>query len=185
MKMGLLDKIADRLGYQPKYGEDKDAKFTYPSTIDAIEQEGLKFLKETDTLAKRTTTIREEIDRISSLFLLAEEKTDAKTQKIAINAFYNLCQTSIIPWLRAVDNPKLLKKVKLFYFKYNLNHDVPNSYNKLIIYAKYLMGFFTEVDVSIPRPVIIRSSANPQDHRETIIRIESDSTKPQERGDKE
>jgi hypothetical protein len=102
---------------------------------------------------------------------------------MAINAFYNLCVTSIIPWLRTVDNPTLLKKVKMFYFKYNLNHDCPSAYNKLIIYARYLMSFFTEVDVTVPRPVIIRSSANPQDHKETIIRIESDSTKPQENRD--
>jgi hypothetical protein len=171
--MGLLDKIADRLGYVRKYGEDKDAKFRYPSTIDAIEQEGLKFLKETDTLAKRTTTIKEEVDKISGMFLLAEAKKDVHIQKMAINAFYNLCATAIIPWLRAVDNPKLLKKVKMFYFKYNLNHDVPNAYNKLMIYCKYLMSFFTEVDVTIPRPVIIRSSANPQDHKETVIRLET------------
>jgi hypothetical protein len=60
--MGLLDVLMKRLGYEPRYGEDKDATFKYPSTIDEIEQEGLRFLKETDTLAKRTTTLREEID---------------------------------------------------------------------------------------------------------------------------
>jgi len=155
--MGLFDGLMKKLGYERRYGEDKDAKFSYPSTIEEIEKENFKFIKTTDVLSERTTRIRQQIDDISEMFLDAEAEDDKVAMKKAINLFYNLCATSIIPWLRAVDNPKLLKKAKLFLFKYNLNHDVPNAYNKLIIYAKYLLGFFTQVDVDVPRPVIIHS----------------------------
>jgi len=171
--MGLLDRLADRLGYRPK-PRTEDDQFRYPSTMDELEQEGFKFLKETDTLNKRTMTLREEIDRISGLFLLAEEKGDTQGMKMAINAFYNLCATTVIPWLRTINNKFLLRKTKLFLFKYNLNHDVPAAYNKLIIMARYMIGLFSEVDVTIPRPVIIRSATNQnQGQKETIIRFEN------------
>jgi len=158
--MRLLDSLASRLGYTRKYSEDSEVKFDYPSTIEEIEKENFKFIKTTDVLSQRTTKIENGIDDIMGAFRKAEEIEDISAMKDAINLAYNLCLTTITPWLRNIDNPKLLKKWKLFQFKYNLNHDVPNSYNKLMIYAKYLLGFFTEIDVSVPRPVIIHSTTN-------------------------
>lgn len=158
--MGLLDFLANRVGYTKK--PQTDGEFKYPSTMAEIENAGFKFLKETDVLAERTARIRAQIDEISEDFLLAEEQGDQVAMKLAINLFYNLCATTIIPWLRTVNNKFLMRKTKLFLFKYNLNHDVPSAYNKLVIYAKYLLGFFSEVDVTIPRPVIIHSMANQQ-----------------------
>lgn len=162
--MGLIEWAKALVGGKPKpqYGEVASPQFAYPSAIDEMKQYGFLYLKNTDTMAERKARIRKELNILMEAYLLAENGTRTSKHifemKKAINALYNLCQLEIIPYFRAIKNEELLIIAKMFIFKYDINNRSPNAFGKLITYVRYMLGFFTDIDVTIPIPFVIQNA---------------------------
>lgn len=139
-----------------------------------MEQYGLTYVKDIDTMKQRKSRIREGLDFWMEQYIRAEtdysyaenkkEKKDAVVEmKIAIEALYNLCQLEIIPYFKAIHNTNLLIIARMFVFKKSINRNCPNAFPKIIDYVRTIITFFAKEDVTPQLTLVIKNTA-PQQH---------------------
>jgi len=158
--MGLIEWIKEKAGKKQEFRLDVPPKIPieYESLTQQMEKYGLTYIKEIDDMAKRKAEIKSSLDFWMEKYLRAEEKRKKINMKIAINGLYNLCQLEIMPYFRAIENEGMLRVARMFIFKYDINHNSPNAYGKLITYIRYMLVFFTKIDVKSQMTLVIKNT---------------------------